>query len=281
MSWNKPVEQPKAAPRKSPSALRGAVAGLIVVALGAACFFLFSGGDAKPKAKGEKKPTAIKEVAPVAKTPKAAPETNAVSNASSQKAKVLGRAPTGEEYVAKTCETNSGGVVTDHLVLVNGKRLDVVHLQTQESLALQSDFDLMLAMIGTTPLDKPLPPMPPMGDLGKAFEKAIQNPIVIRETDSDQVKEMKQAALDARQQIADLLAEGYTIEQILSEHNSLREKNIEFRGSFQRELNEVYRTEGKEAAEKYMSSANEKLEKQGIIPLVMPGTGSSKRSKLK
>lgn len=192
---------------------------------------------------------------------------------------VLGKTPTGEEYVERKAETNESGVVTEHFVLADGRRKDVVTLQSRDTLIFDSDFDMMLAEIGTRPLDQSLPPQPAMGDLDEAFKKAIKVPIIIKETDSVEVKKMKQAAIDVRQAIADLVAEGYTVAQALGEDRSLREKNIEFRRTFQAELNEIYRSGDKAGAEAYMKKANEELEKAGVIPLTMPGTGKSKRRK--
>lgn len=64
MAWNKPSAAPKPQPKK-PSALRGIIAGAVVVcALGGLCIWMFSGGDDAPKAKSEKKPTRIAEVTP-------------------------------------------------------------------------------------------------------------------------------------------------------------------------------------------------------------------------
>ena len=192
---------------------------------------------------------------------------------------ILGRTPTGKEYIAMTAETNADGVVVEQYQLAHGTWMQVVQLQSRDTLIFDNDFDLQLAIIGTTPPTRPLPPFPPIKDLEAAFEKAVKTPIIITAKDSEKTREMKEAAIAARQQIADLMAEGYTIEQILSEDNSLRQKNIEYRRTFQDEVNEIYRKEGEDAARSYLEAANEKLEKVGIVPLTMPGTGKKKRRK--
>lgn len=121
--------------------------------------------------------------------------------------------------------------------------------------------------------------MPDMGDdLEAVFKKAIESPIIIKDTDSDRVKAMKKGAQQVRLEIADLLAEGYSIKQILNEHNGLRQQNIEVRREFQTELNEIYRSGDIEGARKYLETMNKALDEKGILPLVMPGsTESAKR----
>ncbi len=227
-----------------------------------------------PKAERTKKNKKVREAAqtqasqnkaaiPVVKDAKPKPE-------------VIGKTPTGLEYIKHVAQTNSDGVVVSRYQLSDGSWTRVVNLQSKDTLVFESALDNELALIATTPLTQPLPPMPPIGNVEKAFEDAIKRPIIINENDSEKVKELKQAVKDIRLQIADLLREGYTVTQILSEEQSLRTKNITFRRELQRELNEIYRTEGREAAESYMESANAKLEEHGVIPLSLPESGHSK-----
>ena len=89
---------------------------------------------------------------------------------------------------------------------------------------------------------------------------------------------MKEAARNLRLEINDLMREGYTLTQILSEYESLRERNVKERHTFQAELNEIYNSGDIEAAREYLEKANEKLEEFGIIPLTMPGEGSKRRT---
>lgn len=194
------------------------------------------------------------------------------------KAKMLGKTPTGEEYVAVEASTNSTGVVESLYTLADGSKKKVVMLQSKDTLVFDNDFDNMLGLIGTTPLDQKLPPMPDLGDMEEQFKKAMKSPIVIREEDSEQAKKMKEAARNLRLEINDLMREGYTLTQILSEYESLRERNVKERHTFQAELNEIYNSGDIEGARDYLEKANEKLEEFGIIPLTMPGEGSKRRT---
>ena len=194
------------------------------------------------------------------------------------KAEVLGKTPTGEEYVAVEASTNSTGVVESLYTLADGSKKKVVMLQSKDTLVFDNDFDNMLGLIGTTPLDQKLPPMPDLGDMEEQFKKAMKSPIVIREDDTEQAKKMKEAARNLRLEINDLMREGYTLTQILSEYESLRERNVKERHTFQAELNEIYNSGDIEGARDYLEKANEKLEEFGIIPLTMPGEGSKRRT---
>lgn len=77
MAWNRSSGAPKVAPKKSPSAMHGIVAGLVVVcALGGLCLWMFSGGDDAAKDKTAKGRGLIREV-----TPAAAPKTKPLKDA--------------------------------------------------------------------------------------------------------------------------------------------------------------------------------------------------------
>ena len=272
----------KKASSASPSLVKGIIAGLVVViALAGVLYLVLGNRDEKPKEKKVDKTKLIEEVTPVVKTPKKGSGVVDLTKTETKSdgPKVLGKTPTGEDYVAMTASTNAEGVVEERYQLPNGKWKSVIQLQRKETAVFDNEFDLVLASIAMIPLDQPLPPMPNMGNLDEAFRKAIQSPIIIRETDSDRAKAMKEGALNLRKEIAELMDEGYTVDQIMAEHNSLRQKNIEFRGEFQKELNELYRQGKIDEAQNYCEKMNEALQEKGILPLIMPGTGKSKHER--
>lgn len=264
---------------------RGLIAGVLVVAAAVGAWYFLTRGTGNGERRTEnvpKKTAKIAEVKPEQKKPTTSnkPATNAAPSKTAKPVlPILGKTPTGEEYVAMTAKTNEDGVVTERYQLPDGSWKRVVQLQRKETMVFDNDFDLALSLIATTPMDQELPPMPEMGeDLEAVFKKAIESPIIIKETDSDRVKEMKRGAQQIRLEIADLLAEGYSIKQILNEHNGLRQQNIEIRREFQTELNNIYRSGDIEGAQKYLETMNKALDEKGILPLVMPGsTESAKR----
>lgn len=273
----------KAAPGGNPAVLKGIVAGVVVVAVAIGAFlFLTKNKSSAPQEAKPRKPAKISLATPTPAKP--AQQTAITNTAKTLEQKkpllpILGKTPTGEEYVAMTAKTNEDGVVTERYQLPDGSWKRVVQLQRKETMVFDNDFDLALSLIATTPMDQELPPMPDMGDdLEAVFKKAIESPIIIKDTDSDRVKAMKKGAQQVRLEIADLLAEGYSIKQILNEHNGLRQQNIEVRREFQTELNELYRSGDIEGARQYLETMNKALDEKGILPLVMPGsTESAKR----
>ena len=266
---------PKAAQSKTGKQLwKPIVVGLFaVVVIGVIVYVFIDRTDNRVEEPKVDKPTKTKTTTAPRK-----PSMPTVEKTQEPNAEVLGKTPTGEEYVAVEASTNSTGVVESLYTLADGSKKKVVMLQSKDTLVFDNDFDNMLGLIGTTPLDQKLPPMPDLGDMEEQFKKAMKSPIVIREEDSEQAKKMKEAARNLRLEINDLMREGYTLTQILSEYESLRERNVKERHTFQAELNEIYNSGDIEGARDYLEKANEKLEEFGIIPLTMPGEGSKRRT---
>jgi len=270
---------------KPSGAFKGAIAGIIVVIAAIGAWYFLTRGTGNGEQGTDDKPKKISKIAEVtpAKVKPTTGNTPATNDTPKKSTKpvlpILGKTPTGEEYVAMTAKTNEDGVVTERYQLPDGSWKRVVQLQRKETMVFDNDFDLALSLIATTPMDQELPPMPDMGDdLEAVFKKAIESPIIIKEDDPERVKEMKRGAQQIRLEIADLLAEGYSIKQILNEHNGLREQNIMVRREFQSELNELYRSGDIEGAQKYLETMNKALDEKGILPLTMPGsTPSPKR----
>ena len=252
-------------------------AGLLAVAvIGVIVWVFVTRFDERPQEPKSDKPTKTKTVVEPRKTDVPAAAKPQEPKPEKPKVEVLGKTPMGEEYVAVEASTNSTGVVESLYTLADGSKKRVVMLQSKDTLVFDNDFDNMLGLIGTTPLDQKLPPLPDLGDMEEQFKKAMKSPIIIRDEDSERAKKMKEAALNLRLEINDLMREGYTLTQILSEYESLRDRNVKERHTFQAELNEIYNSGDIEGAREYLKSANEKLEQFGIIPLTMPG-GESKR----
>ena len=279
--WNKP-KQPQGGSGASPLGsrpkhplLKGLIAGAVVVlvALGAVYFFML---DSKPKVevKESTKPRRIKEVTP------APARTNKVEVVQKTDKKILGKTPTGEDYVSVEVTTNGAGALIERFVLADGTRKRVIHLQTKESRYFDHEIDNTLWIIASTPLDQELPPFPEWNeDLDAQFERAIETPIIIGKDDDEKRREAKKLVIEVRKEICDMKREGYTLKQILAEHNSLRKTNIELRGEFQRELTRLYRSGDIDGAQQYMTTMNEALTAKGILPLKLPTQGKKGQRK--
>lgn len=197
---------------------------------------------------------------------------------------VIGKTPTGQDYVAFTAQTNSiDGVIIERYQLPDGSWKRFVNLSTKENQIFDNEIDSMLATIASIPLTQELPPMPIVsGNLEDQFKKAIEHPIIIREDDNERVKQAKANVIALRLEMADLLREGYTVKQILDENQTLRQDNIQYRHELQCELNELCANGDHEGARQFFETMNAALADRGVLPLQMPGSiPSAKKESLK
>ena len=190
---------------------------------------------------------------------------------------ILGKTPTGQEYVAFVAHTNEAdGVVVERYQLADGSWKRFVNLVTKETRIFDNEIDSILATIASVPLTQELPPLPILGNnLEEQFKKAIEHPIIICKEDSERVRQTKASVIALRKEMAELISDGYTVEQILAENRTLRQNNIEFRRELQQELNELCAKGDHEGAQKYYETMNVALEERGILPLQMPGAVKS------
>lgn len=196
--WNRSSGASQPTPKKKPSALRGAVAGLIVVALGAACFVMFSGGDAKPAAKAEKKPAAIKEVKPAA-APKAAEEP--VKKA--EEKAVQTKAPdTNIVWISKMRYVKKMSNGASVMVFVDDPDAP------KPVPIFENGLNNFLTNFTTPGDDIPETPMEVSND---DVMQALMEKIEIKEDDSDTVKFQKEAVMVLREELRKYIKEGNTV----------------------------------------------------------------------
>ena len=261
MGWNKPsvASTPLPTPKKKPTALRGAVAGFIVVSVAAlVAFVMLSGGDAKPKSESSKKPAAIKEVKPAVAT-NAVPMTNAAPKAEEET--YLGR-----KIVKRVETTNETGrvkivVTTDdgqtHRYYRTGQARRIFKFESDYALA-----NLLSTPEGATPAPYPISP-----GLDEAFKASLMNPIVDDEDDTEEDRALKARVRQARLDAVDLMNQGFTFTQILTEHQTRARENSEVTLSIAKEAKKILEEYGAEEASKYVKKMNESLERMGIGPV--------------
>ena len=269
-NWNKPSAAPKP-PKKKPSAMKGAVAGLVtVVALGAVFYFMFSGGEGKVEVKPAKEPVKIKTAKP-AKTPKPA---KAEKPAKQEKAaehvdkngKPLNKV--GNKWgTMLSATTNQDGSVYEQWVLEDGTTLKNIHFPPP---VFDNAADQVLGLIASVEPGADMPPLPAMGaEMDKAFAKAVATPIKINETDSDEVKELKSRVMETRRQMAELIGEGMTFSQVVAEHQDLVQFNTTERTKAIREIQSYLAKGDEESARLYRDKINEAFETMGIDTINM------------
>ena len=101
------------------------------------------------------------------------------------------------------------------------------------------------------------------------FKKSLETPILIDEDDSPYVKEVKQAMIAAKIEICDRMRNGETLAAILEETRSELTRLAQYKRDLQHEVMQA--TENPDFSEQdledYISAANKMLESKGIAPI--------------
>lgn len=110
-----------------------------------------------------------------------------------------------------------------------------------------------------------------MRGFNEAFEKSAETPIIIEDDDTEEIRQLKQAVIDARKEIMDQVAKGRTPEDVMIEaREQLRELTL-YREELEKEV--ISHTEDEMTQEDYdelIGAANLMLEERGIGKIQMP-----------
>lgn len=265
MGWNgsgggsTPVK-PKVTAKK-PSPVRGLVAGAVLVAAVIGCYFAFFSGSEKPqKALEQKRSTRIKEVAPAA-APKA-------------EAKLEPEKP-------KELPPQRVGEIRNGYRLLSSGRLHkvkgVIHVGGRGDSLVDRTFDhgsdrmiahLLMAEPGGTMVGDSVDIM---RGFNEAFAKSLKDEIVIKHDDTEDVKALKQAVLDARSELKQQIAQGKSAEEAMIEaREQLRELTL-YREDLEKEvLNHAEDGMSQKDYDELIGAANLMLEERGIGKIQMP-----------
>ena len=152
--------------------------------------------------------------------------------------------------------------------------------QMQSNAVFKTRTDQLLAMALSGDLNRGMPPLPPMRISNQEFMESLKQKIEILDTDSEAVKKMKQMVLDARKEILEQLKQGRTVQEVLKEHEKLRNENGKLRQDAQRELNAIFASGDIEGAKKYFETMNKALSGLGVSELRMPKTEAERAKSL-
>lgn len=247
---------------KKPSPIRGIVAGALVCVLAVGAYFAFFSGSEKPQAeKTEKRSSRIKEVTP-APAPKAEAE------------------KTEPEKPKELPPQRIGEIRNGYRLLPSGRLHRVkgeIHVGGEPTTLIEKTFphgsDRMIAYLLTAD-----PGGTMVGDsesimrgFGEAFAKSLKDEIVIKPDDTDEVRDLKQAVLDARGELKQQMALGKSAEQVMVEtREQLRELTL-YREDLEKEV--MSHAEDGMTQKDYdelIGAANLMLEERGISKIQMP-----------
>lgn len=280
MGWNKPsvASAPSPTPKKKPTAWRGAAAGgVVVLAAIVAAVFIFSGGDAKPKAKAEKKPTAIKEVQPAVVVTNQSTEVAKEATAASKDDGVP-KVWQGQPVIKHVCTTNDT-LIFEKFYTADGKVHGYYH--DERANALPSGADQILAIMTGHDGGFGAPPLPHMKDFESEFGRAIKQEIVVNENDSPEVKEVKERVIAARQELLQLMSEGRSANDVLNDWRQMQEDNATIRLDAVKKVREFLDAGDRAGAQELCDSYNKILEKSGIMKIELPPDGGTRNKERK
>lgn len=269
MSWNKPSEAPKVAPKKKPSAMRGILAGLAVVIVATGVIFLLPRREQQPSSKSVSKslPKSIGEIA----TRIAKQKPDEVLTHVEPEINVPAFPRTiwlGRKVVRYSVSTNENGVVTEVLWTDDGNR------HTIDSRIKGPRFtktDQLILMAVSSDSRKSMPPLPIMGTLDDSrVRRDLAKPIEITDADSPALRARKEHLIAVRKEVLARMDEGMSFNEIMSNHDTVTRANNELRLEAQKSVTDMAVSGDREGAIILAQKLNEKLDEMGIDHVQVP-----------
>ena len=268
MSWNKPSSAPQQPPKKSapPSLKRGILAGLLVVALGALCYFMFRPSAATPKRDSTKDRGLIKEVAPAV-----APKAKEVEKPSPEQI---------EREIQEGKRGPDGGKPLSQRKLSMNARLELERMRLKPSRTfgfgpdpnkrqlfkfrseqmLESVMDMQFGEF------QPLVDLPP--NLDEDFMESLKHPILPEKEDTPEDKEKKRQMNELKIEIAARLKNGEKLADIIQAEKKASNAVAQYRQEsnlFVRDM--ITNGEDAESVKAFLGELNKKLEAKGAEPI--------------
>lgn len=249
---------------KKPSPVRGIVAGLVVVAAVYVAYFAFFSGSEKPqKVVEQKKPKAIKEVTP-APAPKEVFDTDKDSSP-----------PTPKTKPTKSFEVVNGMIMLSNGKIVPTNKIAKVHTRASDIrrakfAIFEHSTDNEFAALLTLPPGKSLIGGPIRhADYKADFLKSLETPIIIKQDDSDEDKELKRSVIEVRKEIKAAIDRGEDPVVIIKAAYEDAQKLEMYKQDIETQMRNIAK-EGEysdQDIEDLISASNRMLEEKGIAPM--------------
>ena len=230
---------------------RAAILAAAVLAVVGSLWWWLGSDEALPKQnEAKQKPTAAPRDV---KTPDSMPVVNATN------------APAAAHNAAKrNTATPQAGTVVERIRTDDGKLHSKVYSVAEPVLTTRTDQLLAMAVEG----DGNGPPMPAATKADEQqFLESLKKPIEILETDTPDVRALKEKVIQARADMVELLAQGRGFSEVLAEHQKLQAENAAVRRDVAKELRSLMDSGDTAAALEYRKRMNAALEQMGIAPL--------------
>ena len=173
-----------------------------------------------------------------------------------------------ERHDTVSIHTNNLGKVVEKWIGSDGKLHMSVRYARKPVFDNASDDQLAMAVAGDGM--QPVAPIPMVATSEQEFLESLKKPIVVNEDDPENVKRIKVAVREAREQMKQLMDGGMSYREALAEHQRLVNENVDTRNQCAAELKRLVDAGDREGAESYMKTMNAALEQMGIPALTMP-----------
>ena len=261
-----PKDIPKRRARRPRYGLYICLVALCAIAL-VVCYSLFvqRADDAKPDStpRGKRQIKAIKQSSTGVSTNNAADKSVGSSGASTSERKLW----LGKEVKEHRVVTNST-LIVETFVTTDGKTHKYYHDEREK--ALPTAADQMLALMTASDDGFGAPPLPHIPNFEAAFGKALKTDIIINESDSPEVKAIKERVIAARKELLDLMAQGVNANDVVEEYRRTQEDNATIRFDAAKGVRELLDAGDIDAAKELCAKYNEVLKSANIMPIEIP-----------
>jgi len=277
MAWNhsdlKQAKPVRDVPEKKLSVLYGGVACVVIVGLCIGGWLMFKPEEKKPEVVEKEKSTGmLAEVKPSLSS-------NVVEQVEAKEVKPAEPVETDPAKIrVKTLSfvTNNMGNIVERYQTADGKTHKLIRPSRPPIFHHATDDLISMALAQGS--GGSMPPLPMSGNMDEQFLQSLVEPIVIEDTDSDEIKERKRIVRDARLEIKKLMDEGMHFTEIMAEHEKLFNENAEVRANAIAEA-QMIRDEGDtEGTAKYVETMNAAFETMGIEKIEMPKTKEERQA---
>ena len=247
--WNKPsANQPaKKGGAKSPSPVRGIVAGLVVVALAAGALFMFSNKDAVPKERPAKERGIIRDVAHVIVKPAVEPRRAKIAHPKSV-----------DEAIANVGEMKQSEMIIRRMTPEEWYNLTNRVFST-------STEQIMSWVFTLEPGNMPMPLPEIDAEEKKNLAAILISRNKISENDSESVAFCKESVDFAKKEMAKYIREGGDPEEFLRYYHNELMNAFEYRCEVESQVSKLCRRQkDRELAREFCERANELLKEKGI-----------------
>lgn len=248
-----------------PSVLRGAFAGVVLVALAVVVWLFVSSDTEESVAPSKKANGEINEYAPSKAGSGAV--TNGIVGSSSELVAAGGNG-SSEEDVAGTAKTNN----VEDIGIEVCKKVKALQITA---------VDQLVNMVMTSPTDVPPPPLPLTAGMEDSLREMLKREITIKPDDEPDIVAMKKRMIENRGKVLALLDEGYTISDVLAKEHQMMTDAANLRRDAMKAMKEFEDEGDEESAKLYMEKANEKLQSLGVDPIYGSSVGKDRLNRIK